>query len=365
LEDRDHKQILLHKFLSGTCTKEELEQLFDYLKQDNQGEYDAVMQQVWQELEVRDRIRDKDADRMFRAILQKGGSTAGKQEEDHPVRHLSKSKENTYPWHRWAAVFVGLLLLTGASYYFWQADRFITHNTGFGQTASITLPDQSVVKLNGNSSLRYPAAWHGSGAREVWLEGEAFFSVVHTTSDQRFLVHTPDQVSVEVLGTEFNVSTRESRKAVVLVSGKVRLNLPQEPAQEGQASQRAVVEMEPGEMVQFGKSQPLVQYTKKTVNTELYASWTDNLLLLDETPIRQIVLMLQDTYGLTVHVPDASILDQKVSGSTPTDNVDLLLAGMSRSFNLNITRHQNAVTIERKPVKKQLKPMDRKGALIE
>lgn len=348
MEDRDPKQNLMHKFLSGTCAGEELEQLFDYLKHDNQGEYDAVMQQVWQQLEVREQIRDEDADRMFKAILEKGGGTAGKQEEDHTVRQFPRAKEKAYPWHRWAAVFVGMLLLTGASFYFWQVNRFITHTTGFGQTAAITLPDQSVVKLNGNSSLRYPAAWQDSGAREVWLEGEAFFSVVHTASDQPFLVHTPDQVSVEVLGTEFNVSTRESRKAVVLVSGKVRLNLPQEQAQIGEASQKAVVEMKPGEMVQFGKNKVQDQYTKKTVNPKLYSSWTNNLLLLDETPIRQIVLMLQDTYGLTVHVTDDSILDQKVSGSTPTDNVALLLAGMSRSFNLHITRNQDQVTIERK-----------------
>jgi ferric-dicitrate binding protein FerR (iron transport regulator) len=70
------------------------------------------------------------------------------------------------------------------------------------------LPDNSTVILNANSSLRYQENWEAELLREVWVDGEAFFSVVHTHNHQRFRVNVTDDLKVEVLGTEFNVKDR-------------------------------------------------------------------------------------------------------------------------------------------------------------
>lgn len=348
LKNQRVKQALLQKFLSDTCTKEELELLFAYLQQDKQADYETVMQEVWQKLEEHQALSEADADRIFGNILRK---TSQPEEIPQRVHQLEPPSSFigglAFNWHQWAAVFAGLLLLTGAASYFLIADRFITQATGYGQMATVTLPDQSLVTLNGNSSIRYPSDWGTDSPREVWLQGEAYFSVVHTATDQQFFVHTPDQVSVEVLGTEFNVSTRKSGNRVVLSSGQVRLNLPGNTATGGAGGQQAHVLMQPGEMVEFSDSP--ARYTKKAVNPKLYSSWTHNVLLLDNTPLREIAQILQDTYGLTVQVSDPSLLEQTVSGSTPIGNVDLLLAGLSKSFNLKISRSERLVTIERQP----------------
>ena len=45
--------------------------------------------------------------------------------------------------------------------------------------------DGSEATLNGHSSLRYAARWAASKPREVWLDGEGYFSVTHQPNNQR------------------------------------------------------------------------------------------------------------------------------------------------------------------------------------
>lgn len=82
----------------------------------------------------------------------------------------------------------------------------------------IRLPDQSLVCLNGNSTVRY--RYH-DGKREVILSGEAFFEVSRQPASP-FLVHAGGIIT-RVLGTSFRVRAQPGeRQAVVSVkTGKV------------------------------------------------------------------------------------------------------------------------------------------------
>ena len=64
--------------------------------------------------------------------------------------------------------------------------------------AGITLPDGSVVTLNGNSSLTYPRTFSGN-TREVSITGEAFFEIQPDAS-RPFLI-TAGTAQIKVLGT--------------------------------------------------------------------------------------------------------------------------------------------------------------------
>ena len=87
--------------------------------------------------------------------------------------------------------------------------------TKYGQTLKIVLPDSSTVYLNGNSKLSYINNWDNNSDREVKVDGEAYFSVKHTKSNQKFFVRMADNLSVEVLGTEFNITKRGKNTQVV------------------------------------------------------------------------------------------------------------------------------------------------------
>lgn len=84
------------------------------------------------------------------------------------------------------------------------------------------LPDGSKVWINEGSRISYSENLHNQ--RTVTLEGEAYFSVVHTENNTPFTVKA-DAMTVRVLGTEFNVKayTQDSVLAVTLASGSLEV----------------------------------------------------------------------------------------------------------------------------------------------
>ncbi len=88
-------------------------------------------------------------------------------------------------WHKVAAVFIGLVVLSASLFFILQRDNTLQYRTQFGETKNLLLPDSSTVILNANSKLTYSSDWNSKDLRKVWLEGEAFFSVVHTANDQK------------------------------------------------------------------------------------------------------------------------------------------------------------------------------------
>lgn len=235
-----------------------------------------------------------------------------------------------------------LFLMMALGVVFWQVrygEREYT--TGYGQTATVVLPDGSVVTLNGNSRLSVPKRWPTEGDREVQVEGEAYFSIQHTTTHQKFFVRMGGSTSVEVLGTEFNVSNRNAETEVVLSSGKIALHLPSVKGAEEQ-----VVEMKPGDLVLYRKSDRY--YNKKAVNPEHYSSWKSSKLLFEDTQLKEVLDILKDTYGMKIIVDDPAILKRTISGSAPTKNVDLLIGGLSGILDLTFTKNGNTLMITSK-----------------
>lgn len=83
---------------------------------------------------------------------------------------------------------------------------------------SITLADGTIVHMNAATSLRFPFTFDGHN-REVYVEGEAYFSVA-ADAKHPFIVHT-GKGDVTVLGTAFNVNTYGNNFRVSLLSGSV------------------------------------------------------------------------------------------------------------------------------------------------
>ncbi|MEO0333197.1 MAG: FecR family protein, partial [Bacteroidota bacterium] len=137
------------------------------------------------------------------------------------------------PWYRtsvfrYAASGI-VLLLASALFYFYQTTSDYVYETAYQETQTIQLKDGTEVVLNANSSLRVPSKLETAAVREVWLDGEAFFTVsssVVSDEPQQFVVHT-SQLAVEVLGTVFNVKSRSGGTQVLLEEGSVRVVRPE------------------------------------------------------------------------------------------------------------------------------------------
>ncbi len=237
-----------------------------------------------------------------------------------------------------AAIITLLLVSVFVFYSFFENDSEF-YVTKFGETISVTLPDNSVVTLNSNSTLKYNKEWESDEERMVWLNGEAYFSVVHTETKQKFSVITSNGVKVEVLGTEFNVNKRNGRTRVVLKSGKVKLSINKPDIQEEMV-------MKPGELVEVRDTSRAV--VKRLVNPEVYTSWRCKKLVFDNTSLNEIVDLLEESYGLTVEVSNAELLRKQISGSVPGNNTTLLMDGLSEAFDLDIVWTKSHVKIKSK-----------------
>jgi transmembrane sensor len=108
----------------------------------------------------------------------------------------------------------------------------VTYNilsTPKGGQYRLVLPDGSQVWLNAASSIRYPTTFTGTD-REVEITGEAYFEIARDPS-MPFRVQTvnhlgdADPMTIEVLGTHFNVNAYADEDAVrtTLLEGSVKI----------------------------------------------------------------------------------------------------------------------------------------------
>ncbi|HEX8429402.1 FecR family protein [Hymenobacter sp.] len=244
-----------------------------------------------------------------------------------------------------------LVLIGGSTTYWLQREtttppNLVRYVTPYGQQRKLSLPDGSEVVLNANSTLKTAAHWASNQPREVWLSGEAYFTVQHTApaamqdvaaapSNAKFVVHI-GTLDVAVLGTKFNVLSRHGKAQVVLNSGKVQLT------NHRQARTEQVL-MKPGELVEYSSTKSVA--VKRVVNPTLYSSWTDGRLSFDGSTVAEIVQMLEETYGLQIEVTDKQLLEQKMTGTLPNGNDQILLTALSKALNVKIDRHGKQIQI--------------------
>jgi ferric-dicitrate binding protein FerR (iron transport regulator) len=329
---------LLRKFEQGTCTHSEYQQVLTWLgTADGRAYLSAQMDKDISAAESNPDLlsgQEVDSEGIFERI-QKARAGA-------PIRRLPSSlppsgRKNYRTWWAAAASIALLMAITLVLYYRLSPTVYAT---AYSETQTVRLPDGTEVKLNAHSSLRLSREWADDKAREVWLEGEAFFSVTHQRNHQQFVVHT-EGLDVEVLGTEFNVNTRRGKTRVVLKTGKVALKGIGSEGSQTMISQTMI--MKPKEMVELTHSTK--DLVKKTVNPLAYTSWQGTRQLFDNTSLREIVWLLEDNYGLHVECRDPALLDEKISGEIEVETADDLLKGVAESLNLSVTRRGNQVML--------------------
>lgn len=210
----------------------------------------------------------------------------------------------------------------------------MAYTTSFGEVKTITLPDNSQVTLNGNSSITWTSSWNKNTTREVWIKGEGYFKVMHLNADstqvkphERFIVHCGD-VNIEVLGTTFNVKARHGKTNVALITGKIRIDYT-DPS-----SGNKTVYLAPGDYVEYAAKKLLT--TKKLTKPAQVTGWTVKEISFSDATLREIAETLQDSYGYTVSVKDSSLLSLKIEGDISVSNVPDLLDVVATTLDIKI-----------------------------
>ena len=233
-----------------------------------------------------------------------------------------------------AAACILLLTISTVLYFYpFNSENRIAYSTGNAEWKEITLPDGSLVELNANSQLLLMEDWAVGKDRKVWLKGEAFFKVEKKpTTQAKFTVITKD-LKVEVLGTAFNVNTRNQRTEVFLEEGKITLELNEQKE-----------EIEPGEFISYSqeKKQILNRYKKEE---EIHSNWKYGVLKIKDATMHKILNEFESIYGIDLIVKNEKLLEKEGSIAIPVDNLDTATAILERVLNVKIEKKGKQIFI--------------------
>lgn len=164
----------------------------------------------------------------------------------------------------------------------------------------IHLPDESTVKLLPNSRIAYANDFDSMGTRDVYLLGEAFFTVTKKPS-RPFRVFA-NEIVTKVLGTSFTVRSfeKDSMVRIVVKTGKVSVY-----------SQESVKETEiPGHLggIIVSPNQELVyqkekqQFKKVLLDnpTMIVPDIAEKSLVYDDYPLEKVLDQLGKNYGINI-----------------------------------------------------------------
>jgi ferric-dicitrate binding protein FerR (iron transport regulator) len=205
-----------------------------------------------------------------------------------------------------------------------------TVNVPAGQHSEIYLPDNSRASLNAQSTISYkPFLWRLS--RTVKFEGEAFFDV---TKGKEFEV-VSEQGKTVVLGTTFNIYSRNSDYQVTCISGKVKVIEP--------GSSQSVT-LGPGQQALSTDGSLAID---SGVDTDRIVSWLNNKLSFTSVPLRKVFEEIGRQYGVIISIPED--LENTYTGTFVKDSsVENVLNLVCRPFNLNFTpKSDNEYSITR------------------
>lgn len=157
-----------------------------------------------------------------------------------------------------------------------------------GQRTTVTLSDGTIVELNSNSRIEYPAIFH-KGERRIRLEGEAMFDVVRNEKHP-FIVET-FAYDVKVLGTKFDVIADSEKKefSTALLDGKVSIQ---------DKSEHSLVTLRPDMMATL-KDGCLV--CSRIPDKEAYL-WTDGVISATGVPFTTLMERFERCYGVNIEI---------------------------------------------------------------
>ena len=168
-----------------------------------------------------------------------------------------------------------------------------------GGEYKLFLSDNTEVFLNSDSEIRFPVKF-GKGKRDVFLRGEAFF-VVTKDASRPFVVNANDKMSVEVLGTQFNLQAYPDDAFVetTLNEGAVRV-----------INGKQGVRLRPDEQAVYDEG----KFTVRKVDASSYSAWKEGRFMLLNHSLENIMTRLARWYNIDIFWENPEVKEYHFSG---------------------------------------------------
>ena len=226
----------------------------------------------------------------------------------------------SHAFFRWSIAAAAVLALT-----IWiNTSKGEKHVAWQGEQIKVELPGSSHVTVNAGSSVSFKKNFNTN--RRIRLEGEAFFEVEPGST---FSVIT-DHGSVSVLGTSFNVVSREGRFEVTCYTGKVKV--------ENEQDQEALITA--GEKI----TQKGTSLQKETVAEAASPLWLEGKFIFDNAPLRQVADELERQFDIQIRM-NRRLHEKRFTGSFEKGDVEKALYVVTWPLHLRYEKKGVAVTI--------------------
>ena len=345
--------VLLSRRLSGEATAAELEELMHLLEQSPQKQYLFNILHSW--FADRPAItsgpsaeEDADLEKKLRRILDQPAPVEDQpieEPETHPVFPFNKRRV-LYA----TAIAASVLLCFVMGWSIFHPRRAqnttltqLTRNEEVlakaGTRTKLLLPDGTQVWLNSNSKLKYSNEFN-TLAREVGLEGEAYFDVVKDAKHP-FIVHT-SSLDIKVLGTSFTIKSYPQDETIetTLLRGLIEVSRKDNP-------NTARVILKPNEKLVFNKrSIPTarIQLNQDPITTrslpalpdiavnsirndvpdsdKIETAWMYNRLVFKGDNFKELTAKMERWYNVKITIRDTSLNNCHFGGAFAGETVE-------------------------------------------
>ncbi|TWJ01679.1 FecR family protein [Mucilaginibacter frigoritolerans] len=272
LNNTELKQ-LLEKEQLGSLTPSEQQLLDEWYNSFDLNQQDLlVFKDPTHELQVRERLLNR--------IMEAGFTNVAPEK-------VAKQR-NLIQWFSAAAIF---LMIIGAVA-FWKyagssaekKEVLLSAVTENGMLKEIKLDDGTAIWLNAGSKITYPEHFLNR-KREVYLDGEAYFDVIHDAS-RPFIVHTNHLITT-VLGTAFSVTAYKNTSIQLVTVNRGKVAVAHDHNTLGFLTPNKQIEYN----IKSGKSY------LTDVDASSQMSWKDGKLQFENQDMQNIAARLGRWYG--------------------------------------------------------------------
>ena len=149
------------------------------------------------------------------------------------------------------------------------------------------------------------------------LDGEAYFEV-ESDPEHPFVVKTPHETQVEVVGTTFNLEAfgSEPKVQATLLTGKISFAY-------AQGTTTRVVELKPGHKLIYD-----VEGSKTRVlatNGQAETAWKDGKIIFNATPLPEALRMLEKRFHVRLILKNPSLREEAFTGTFTSQRLERIL----------------------------------------
>ncbi len=315
---------LLVKYLLGESTVDENIAVEQWINKDeiNQKYYNDF-KTIWEESKqfaYKSTVDEEASWQRFRSRIQAV-----------PTNKAEVKSINTFSWIKIAAMIVIIAGAVVLGYKIFSNKEIKTLAVqSQSKVVTDTLPDRSIITLNKNSSISYPAKFNG-GTRPITLQGEAFFKVTPNKS-KPFIVHVND-VTVKVVGTSFNIKSINGNTEVIVETGIVQV-----------IKNDNTVELHPEERILVKKDDSIL--AKENETGTLYNYYRTKEFECDNTPLWKLVEVLNQAYDVNIVIQRKELRNLPITTTFNNESLDNILEIIRQTFNISVAKTGSQIILK-------------------